>query len=60
MSEGEINIKINQKIYLKNSSLLILTNVQLIPKNPKTIRKCQQNLQPQMSELQFLKNIDIS
>ena len=24
-------------------------------KNPKTLRKCKKNLQPQMSELQFLK-----
>ena len=24
-------------------------------KNPKTLRKCEENLQPQMPELQFLK-----
>ena len=24
-------------------------------KNPKTLRKCEENLQPQMSELQFFK-----
>ena len=24
-------------------------------KNPKTLRKCKENLQPQMPELQFLK-----
>ena len=24
-------------------------------KNPKTLRKCKENLQPQLSELQFLK-----
>ena len=29
-------------------------------KNPKTLRQCQENLQPQMAELQFLKNDDFS
>ena len=27
-------------------------------KNPKTLRKCQENSQPQMPELQFLKTLD--
>ena len=26
-------------------------------KNPKTLRKCQENLQPQMPELQILKTL---
>ena len=27
------------------------------PKNPKTLRKCSENLQPQMIELEFLKTM---
>ena len=27
------------------------------PKNPKTLRKCSENLQPQMPEVQFLKTL---
>ena len=29
-------------------------------KNPKTLRKCSENLQPQMPEVQFLKNADFT
>ena len=28
-------------------------------KNPKTLRKCQENLGPQMTEQQFLKKADL-
>ena len=29
-------------------------------KNPKTLRKCQENLQPQMPELQFLRTLKVT